>query len=147
MIIVYILTAIIAAVAIYWTVRNNSRSDDLDEREKELEKNKEELDKYAALLDETRKGLTEDLEDVTSKLATLKLEKAAFKDADMFAVSYAVTDSDRLRYNTERAIISNAKNRMAMTIAHDIVKKYSPKEARTEQGEILLAYHFKIIEL
>ena len=48
-------------------------------------------------------------------------------------------------YATDKAIAANAKNRLAMTIAHDIVKKFEPEEGQTDEGRKKYTYKFKIV--
>lgn len=139
MTITIILLVIITAFAIFGICHNVSRADELDERQKEL-------DKYSVHLDERSNKLAAEENSLRDLSRSFKLEMDAFHNRDIYTASYTETDSDVMRYTTDRASAANAKNRIAMTIAHDIVKEFNVKEDLTEDGRKRFTYRFKIVE-
>ena len=112
----------------------------------ELDERQEELDKYSVHLDERANRIAADEGTLRNLSIAFKLEMDAFHNRDIYTASYTETDSDVMRYTTDRASAANAKNRIAMTIAHDIVKEFNAKEDLTEDGRKRFTYRFKIVE-
>ena len=135
-----IITAILAVGVIAGVAWVYYRSDQLDERE-------EELDKYSVHLDE-RANILAASEQSCDRLADqLRAELKKRQEAETYSASYVVTLADEMKYTTDKAIAANAKNRLAMTIANDIVKKFDPDESTTEEGRKKYTYNFKIIKV
>lgn len=125
-----------AMLAVLWAY---SRQSELDERQ-------DELDKYSLHLDE-RANLLAASEQACDRLSDqLRAELKRRGDADTYTASYVVTLADEMKYATDKAIAANAKNRLAMTIAHDIVKAFEPEESTTEEGRKKYTYKFKIVQ-
>lgn len=136
------MNAIVAVLALFVLaggLYNLYRADELDERQ-------EELDKYSVHLDERANRIAADGGTIRNLSIALKREMDAFHNRDIYTASYTETDSDVMRYTTDRASAANAKNRIAMTIAHDIVKEFNVKEDLTEDGRKRFTYRFKIVE-
>ena len=112
----------------------------------ELDERQEELDKYSVYLDERANRIATDEGTLRDLSIAFKREMDAFHNRDIYTASYTETDSDVMRYTTDRASAANAKNRIAMTIAHDIVKEFNAKEDLTEDGRKRFTYRFKIVE-
>lgn len=112
----------------------------------ELDERQEELDKYSVHLDERANRIAADEGTLRDLSIAFKREMDAFHNRDIYTASYTETDSDVMRYTTDRASAANAKNRIAMTIAHDIVKEFNAKEDLTEDGRKRFTYRFKIVE-
>lgn len=137
--IVYILLGVITVGVIGYGVHNYLRSLTLDERE-------EELDKYSLHLDE-RANLTAANEQQAIRYRDMfQKEYEKIVSTDYYTADYIVTDADIMKYTTERSMITNAKNRLAMTIAHDIAKRFEPVESQTEEGRRKFTYKFKIVK-
>lgn len=112
----------------------------------ELDEQQDKLDKYSVYLDERANRIAADEGTLRNLFASFKREMDAFHNRDIYTASYTETDSDVMRYTTDRASAANAKNRIAMTIAHDIVKEFHAKEDLTEDGRKRFTYRFKIVE-
>lgn len=112
----------------------------------ELDERQEELDKYSVHLDERANRIAADEGTLRDLSIAFKREMDEFHNRDIYTASYTETDSDVMRYTTDRASAANAKNRIAMTIAHDIVKEFNAKEDLTEDGRKRFTYRFKIVE-
>jgi len=127
---------VVAAIAaVLWAL---ARQSSLDEREAEL-------DKYSLHLDE-RANLLAASEQAADRMADeLRAEHKRLAEADTYTSSYVVTLADEMKYATDKAIKANAKNRLAMTIAHDIVRKFEPEEGQTDEGRKKYTYKFKIV--
>ena len=138
MTIIYILLAVIIVVNLVWIAVNVSQGDALDERQ-------DELDKYSVHLDERANKLAKWEHELNGPSYVLK-PKASEED-QCFSASYCVSDSDLMKYTTDKAVRANAKNRIAMAIAHDIIKRIEPYEETTENGNTKLTYSLKIKKL
>lgn len=136
MTIVLIIFAICTFALLVWVLWKMAL---LDERE-------ERLDKFSVYLDERANRIAADEGDLRNLSIAFKREMDAFHNRDIYTASYTETDSDVMRYTTDRASAANAKNRIAMTIAHDIVKEFNVKEDLTEDGRKRFTYRFKIVE-
>ena len=112
----------------------------------ELDERQEELDKYSVYLDERANKLAVEENSLRSLSLAFRSEIDAFHKKDIYTASYTETDSDVMKFTTDRASAANAKNRIAMTIAHDIVKEFNAKEDLTEDGRKRFTYRFKIVE-
>lgn len=111
-----------------------------------LDEKEERLDKFSVYLDERANRIAADEGTLRNLSIAFKREMDAFHNRDIYTASYTETDSDVMRYTTDRASVANAKNRIAMTIAHDIVKEFNVKEDLTEDGRKRFTYRFKIVE-
>ena len=136
MTIVLIIFAICTFALLVWVLWKMALLDEKEER----------LDKFSVYLDERANRLAADEGDLRNLSIAFKREMDAFHNRDIYTASYTETDSDVMRYTTDRASAANAKNRIAMTIAHDIVKEFHAKEDLTEDGRKRFTYRFKIVE-
>ena len=112
-----IICGVLVVAAIAAVLWALARQSSLDEREAEL-------DKYSLHLDERANLLAAS-------------EQAADRMTDELRAE--------MKYATDKAIKANAKNRLAMTIAHDIVRKFEPEEGQTDEGRKKYTYKFKIV--
>lgn len=131
--IVIILDIVVIVGALY----NHYRSESLDERE-------EELDKYSVHLDERANELAKWERELNGPLLVVRPKTM---EDQCISASYCISDSDLMKYSTDRAVRANAKNRIAMAIAHDIVKNLEPNEEIAENGNAKLTYKLKITKL
>lgn len=60
--------------------------------------------------------------------------------------SYVVTDSDLMRYDTDQAIYSVARSRIAHNIAYDIVKEFKPQKTKNSMGKTVYTYKFIVMQ-
>lgn len=112
-------------------------------KEKELKTRSQLLDQYDASLSDARDRVEADQKTLDARyreIADMIGEKNAFTVED----SYTVTDSDLMKYCTDKAIRSHAQNKIALAIAHDIMRKVPPEEYVNEEGKTVLTYKFKI---
>lgn len=136
MTIVLIIFAICTFALLVWVLWKMALLDEKEER----------LDKFSVYLDERANRIAADEGTLRNLSLAFKREMDAFHNRDIYTASYTETDSDAMRYTTDRASAANAKNRIAMTIAHDIVKEFHVKEDLTEDGRKRFTYRFKIVE-
>ena len=136
MTIVLIIFAICTFALLVWVLWKMALLDEKEER----------LDKYSVYLDERANRIAADEGTLRNLSISFKREMDEFHNRDIYTASYTETDSDVMRYTTDRASAANAKNRIAMTIAHDIVKEFNVKEDLTEDGRKRFTYRFKIVE-
>lgn len=122
-----ILILIVVAIQTYATIENFKWSSRLAEKELDL-------DKQEVSLDEREKRNKEDF-----------LALASMEDEQEVHASYTVTESDLLKYTTEAKILSIAKNKIAHTLAYDIMHKYVPSVDEVD-GKMRVSYKFKIKE-
>lgn len=139
MIVIFFLLSAIAVLDVFWCIKNNNRSDDLDEREKWLEE-------YSTSLDERRNQIAEEEAQAARWYYSSKEMKDKIDKAEVFRASYVVTEADEIKYSSDKAIVANAKQKMAATIAHDIVKAFEPNESTSENGRRLLSLSFKLVQ-
>ena len=133
-----IAVAIVSVLAVFWNIRHNNRSDELDEREKEL-------DELSLSLNERRNEVAACELQAERWYYSIKEEKDKIDNAKTHTASYVVTKSDEIKYDSEKAIIANAKNKMALTIAHDILKEIDIDVSTTEYGRKKYKCAFKVI--
>lgn len=120
-VILIIIVAVIEVAFFGYTVKYAS-----DVAERELA-----LDKQEVSLDERE---LKNKEDIIS-LAESEAEMVEIRS------TYVVTESDTMRYNSEKAIYNVARNRIAHNIAYDIIHKFSPSWDGNK-----MEYRFKIKE-
>ena len=130
--------ALVAAAALaLWTIILKGKEDLLAKREVALDERDERLSNWENLLAGEQKTFDNRVKAIAPLFNGSALEVSA---------SYTVTESDEMKYNTDKAIFANAKNRLAMTIAHNIVKKFEPKESTNESGRRKFTYNLYITE-
>lgn len=118
------LIAILVILAIAWVV---NRSEALDER-------KEELDKYSAHLDERDNRIARD---------ELELSHNRLEEVPLSA-RYVVTESDIIKYTTDKSFMNAVIGRVALTLSNDIARRFKPEEQTNERGMKVLVYRFKV---
>lgn len=136
MTIVLILFAICTFALLVWVLWKMALLDEKEER----------LDKFSVYLDERANRIAADEGSLRNLSISFKRELEEFHNRNIYTASYTETDSDVMKYTTDRAAAANAKNRIAMTIAHDIVKEFNAKEDLTDDGRKRFTYRFKIVE-
>lgn len=115
-------------------------------RTDELEERQQDLDKYSVYLDERANRIAADEMTQRSMMDDFSKMYNEFMKKDVHTASYTETDADVMRYTTDRASASNAKKRLAETIANDIVKEFAMKEDLTDDGRKRFYYRFKIVQ-
>jgi hypothetical protein len=136
---VYMLLAVVAIgviVAIAWVF---NRAEALDEREDELKE-------QASALNGKANRLAQEEQNLRGEWAALKNAKE-HPGQEVFIASYTVTDSDLLKFSTDRAIVSNAKRWIAGSVARDIVRRIEADESTNSEGRLVLSYRLKITKL
>jgi len=58
--------------------------------------------------------------------------------------SYTVTDADLMKYTSENAIKNNAVNKLSMTLAHDIIRRFPVEEKTNELGKTVYEVAIKV---
>lgn len=111
----------------------------------ELDERQVELDKYSVHLDERANKLA--LWEKTMIPPKKVVYQDVSEDGILFSATYCISESDTMMYTTDKAVRSNAENKIALTIAHDIVKKIPPHEETTDDGYTKLSYRFNVIRL
>ena len=106
----------LAAIAVLGNVWNAVKKDELDEQ-------KEFLDKLEVSLNEWANKLAMWEEQLSEKNAGYKVIDAV----------YTVTESDLMKYSSDRAIKKNACDRLSRTIAEDILRNFPPHEWYDEE--------------
>lgn len=128
--------AIGVIIAIAWVF---NRAEALDEREDELKE-------QASYLNGKANRLAREEQELQGEWLALKNAKES-RDQAVFVASYTVTESDQLKFSTDRAIASNAKRWIAGGIARDIVRRFDADETINAEGKTVLSYRFRITKL
>jgi len=128
--------AVVVIIGIAWVI---SRSEALDEQQMEL-------DKMSVHLDGRANRIAADEQTLQSEWQSLREAKAAIDNADVFSLSYTVTDSDIIKYDDDEHIVSHAKDKIAKAIAHDILKRYDLRESTNGEGRKVLSMKLHIYQ-
>jgi hypothetical protein len=139
---IQIVCAVVAALAIAVLIADAIIDKKLKKKATALDMREIRIKEREDILEADRKTLQNVREQYLQELARLK----RLDPPTEITAGYVVTESDEMKYNTEKAIYANAKNRLAMTIAHDIVKKFEPEESTTESGRRKFTYKLYISE-
>jgi hypothetical protein len=139
---IYYIFGVAALVAVVGILRNlvisgklNERSMALDQREARIEDKEEWL--QASILAQR---------ELEAQTRALYVEQKAIDEQETYQSSYVITESDMIKYTTDKAVYANAKNRIAMNIANDIVRKFEPSVERAPGGRLKYVYKFKVVE-
>ena len=137
--IIIIAVFVLAAVALaVWTLILKARKEDLDKLAVSLDATMEVLDKRQKSIDADQKSLIERYKEIAPWVNG---------EARLFTVTYTVTESDLVKYNSDQAIRNIAKNRMGITLANDLVREFpNPVEKLGDDGRKVFEYRLKIIE-
>lgn len=128
-----VLAAIVLAV---WALILKGKEDMLQKKEASLEDRNGRLSRENDMLIADREALRKKNWDMSQ----------LFNSANEIFASYTVTDSDEMKYDTSsRAFIATVKNRIALTIVHDILRKYEPIIDEVN-GKTRYSYKFKVVE-
>jgi len=139
---IQIICAVVAALAIAALILDGSISCKLKKRKMALDQREIRIKEREAILEADRKTLQSVREEYLKELVRLrKLDPPA-----EITAGYVVTESDEMKFNTEKAILANAKNRLAMNIGHDIIRRFEPEESTTESGRRKFTYNLFISE-
>lgn len=130
MLLAIIVIAVLIAIA--WVV---NRSEAIDEE-------KEELDKMSVHLDGRANRIAAEEQTLNSEWQLLRMAKDAIDNADVFTSTYTVTDSDLIKFDDDKHILAYAKDKIAKSIAHDILKRYELCESKNEEGRKVLSMKF-----
>ena len=106
MTIVLIIFAICTFALLVWVLWKMALLDEKEER----------LDKFSVYLDERANRIAADEGTLRNLSISFKREMDEFHNRDIYTASYTETDSDAMRYTTDRASAANAKNRIALFI-------------------------------
>lgn len=116
----------------------------------DLKKKKDNLSKRETILENKQAELLQQQNLLTAEQLTHESNVRAFKEIAVDAytelsASYAVSDSDAMKYKTDKAIANVAKNRIAHIISNDIIRRFEPmKEIR--DGHEIYTYKLKVKE-
>ena len=132
----------VLAVALAGIVLNFIKAGKLNEHATRLHMRENRIEEREAALEADRRTLQTLKEEHRNEIVRLRLKESPTE----VTAGYVITESDEMKYNTEKAIYANAKNRLAMTIAHDIVKNFEPEESTTESGKRKFTYKLYISE-
>ena len=137
--IIIIAVIVLAAVALaVWTLILKARKENLDKLAVSLETTMEVLDNRQKALDADQKTLIDRYREVAPWVNG---------EARLFTVTYTVTESDLVKYNSDQAIRNIAKNRMGITLANDLVREFpNPTERLGDDGRKVFEYRLKIVE-
>ena len=138
----FYISLIIIAVAVAGSILNFFKGAKLNKYAERLYMRENRIKEREAVLEADRRTTQTMQEEYRKEIVRLRLKETPVE----ITAEYVVTESDEMKYNTEKAIYANAKNRLAMTIAHDIVKNFEPEESTTESGRKKFAYNLHITE-
>jgi hypothetical protein len=127
----------VAAVVLYCFYRRlRRRQDILSKSEAILENKNADLVKQLDILEAERRTHEENVR---------SFREVAIDSYNEMSASYAVSDSDVMKYKTDKAIANIAKNRIAHIIANDIIRKFEPTR-ETRDGHDIYTYNLKVKE-
>ena len=129
---------VLAAVALaIWTLILKGKQDYLNRFSVRLQEKDAKLTEHLNLLTAERKTLEENYREIAPWLngTAVKMES-----------SYVVTEADEMKYNTDHAIMSAARKRLASTIAGDIIKQFPEPAVDTKEGRKIFSYRLKVME-
>lgn len=136
-IIIAVIVLAVAALAA-WTLILKARKEVIDKLAVSLEAKAEVLDKRQKAIDADQQTLIERYREIAPWVNA---------EARLFTVTYTVTESDLVKYNSDQAIRNIAKNRMGIVLANDIVKEFpDPAERLGDGGRKVFEYKLKVIE-
>ena len=127
------LVAVSIALSIWWA-NLEKRSKRLENIRWALDRKEERFKNEYAAFDADRKTLGEQIKEI---LPFLNCERAEL------SASYAVSESDAMKFNTLYAIKKNARKKLTFNLANDIIKKFP--EPKYKDG--VYSYKFKIMEV
>ena len=127
----------VLAVALAGIVLNFIKAGKLNEHATRLHMRENRIEEREAALEADRRTLQTLKEEHRNEIVRLRLKESPTE----VTAGYVITESDEMKYNTEKAIYANAK-----TIAHDIVKNFEPEESTTESGKRKFTYKLYISE-
>ena len=137
-IIVIIVLVLVAVGLAVWTLILKARKENLDKLAVSIEAK-------MAVLDNRQKAIDADQESLIQRYR--EIAPWVNGEARLFTLSYTVTESDLVKYNSDQAIRNIAKNRMGIVLANDLVREFpNPAERIDEDGRKVFEYRLKVIE-
>ena len=125
---------VLAAIALaIWALILKGKSNLLDKREIYLNETRDKLECI-------RNELTADEKTLDSMLRECR---SLMNSSVELTASYAVSESDEMKFNTLSAIKKNARKKLTFNLANDIIKKFP--EPKYKDG--VYGYKFKIMEV